>query len=90
MRTEREAWADKIREAERIAQKKKYHPPEPKVDWLSTNCTHCGGKILYSPKPTFKGRLHCPHCGKDFVVPRLDDYTEEKTTLDNFKEEAKK
>jgi len=91
--TEREAWARRIKEAERIAQRKRYRPPEEKIDWLKTNCTHCGYRILYSPKPNFKGELRCPQCGKKFNVVRLDEFCK-KITLDNIvsdsEEEEKK
>lgn len=72
---ERKAWAKRIREAERIAQRKRYHPPEEKVKWLSTTCPHCEAKVKYSPKPGFKGELYWGTCGKKFTLTMLDQFT---------------
>jgi len=74
MPTEREAWDARIREAERIAARKRYHPPEEKIEWQKARCPHCGGEVVYSPKEGWDGDLRCPHCAKMFHVARLDEF----------------
>lgn len=40
-----------------------------------TYCPGCGYKIEYQPLPGFKGEFRCPHCGHEFKIPTLLDFT---------------
>lgn len=40
-----------------------------------TYCPGCEYKIEYQPLPGFRGELRCPHCGHDFKLPTLFDFT---------------
>lgn len=53
-------------------------PPERKIKWLKTHCTHCGALVEYAPREYFRGALHCGHCGKPFHMSRLDDFMGEE------------
>jgi DNA-directed RNA polymerase subunit RPC12/RpoP len=42
---------------------------DKKEEWKSTICPYCAHKVLYRPKEKFSGRLGCPKCRKEFLVP---------------------
>ena len=67
-----EELARRFRDAEKLYVKAQYK--KPKIKYLKTHCLHCQKIIEYVPKDNFKGRLKCPHYGKEFHLFRLDDF----------------
>ena len=72
---------DRLRQAEKLL--KRAQPEPEKRRWLKTKCPHCRYEVQYSPKEKFQGDIHCPHCGKNFHITRLDDFGEEKVGMVN-------
>ena len=67
-----EELARRFRQAEKLYIKAQYE--KPKIKYLKTHCLRCQKIVEYKPKDNFKGRLKCPHCGKEFRLFRLDDF----------------
>ena len=68
-------WIEKrLEDMIRQAQHNNKRPDKPVEKWSETVCLHCNKKVKYRPREGFTGKLKCPHCGKEFMVPRLDDW----------------
>jgi len=63
-----------IEERGRRKAQKHHHGQQEKVVWEKVSCPYCDKTIQYVRKQDFKGILTCPHCGKEFRVPSLDEF----------------
>ena len=69
---------NKVREAEKIDLRNRNRYPSKKIEWRSTACPKCQGRVEYFPKEGFTGDLKCPHCQKAFHLSRLEDFVGEE------------